>query len=120
MARNPNRMQEATDLLMGKFKAVAAVTISYRRGATTISNISATPGRTPFEVLEGSVMVAYESRDFIVERTDLASLYPPLSGDVITADDGRVYEVSMPVPLHVYESIGPQSTVTKIHTRAVG
>jgi hypothetical protein len=121
MARNPNRMQEAVDTLMSKFVQAAAVVITYTHGATVITGLSATVGRTPFEISDGAVMIAYESRDYLIAKADLVyagAQLTPASGDRIT-DGGRVYEVSIPKPLNVFESIGPDGTVFKIHTKAV-
>jgi len=119
MTRNPNRMQEAVDRLMGKFQKSAAVIVSYSRGAMIITGILATVGRTPFDVVQGDVMIAHESRDYMIARADLVSggtPMIPMNGDRITEADGRIYEVSIPKPYNVYESMGPDSTVFKIHT----
>ena len=122
MSRNPNRMQEAVDTLMDKFTQAASIVVTYVQGATTITGLSATVGRTPFEVSSGAVVIAYESRDYIIAKADLVTSngtpITPKTGDRIT-DGGRVYEVSIPQPLAVYESIGPNGSVLKIHTKAV-
>lgn len=112
-------MQEATDRLMARFQGNAAIVVSYARGATTISGISATAGRTPFQLSDGNVVIAYESRDYIINSSDIASLGNPASGDIVTEANGRTYEVSIPKPLAVYESIGPAGTVFKIHTKGI-
>ena len=112
-------MQEAADRLLATFQQNAAVIVSYTRGGSTLVGINATVGRTPFEVVEGSVMITRESRDYIIARTDLAidgDMFAPASGDRITEADGRVYEVAAPRGFNVYESIGPDGTVLKIHT----
>jgi hypothetical protein len=122
MSRNPNRMQEATDRLMEKFQQTAAVVISYTNGSTVITGIEATVGRTPFEVMDGAVLIAYESRDYLITKADLVSggtQLTPASGDKITEADGRVYVVSVPKPNYVYESVGPAGTVFKIHTKGL-
>lgn len=122
MTRNANRMQEAVDHLMARFGQAASVTISYTRGDMTIVGLAATVGRTPFEVMDGDVLTAYESRDYLIAKDDLASgglQLVPESGDLIADADGRVYVVSVPKPMHVYESIGPFSSVYKIHTKAI-
>lgn len=119
MARNPNRMQEAVDILMGRFQQSASVVVTYSDGSVTIPGISATVGRTRFEVEAGGVMIAHESRDYLIAQADLVSAgvqMIPRSGAHITEADGRVYEVAIPKPYNVYESIGPASTVFKIHT----
>ena len=121
MARNPNRMQENVDRLMVHFSQRASATVTYQRGTLVIRNISATPGRKLFDVFEGDMMIAYESRDYLIKKADLTYLglqLTPESGDIII-DNGRSYAVMMPKPHHVYESIGPDGTVFKIHTKAV-
>lgn len=119
MARNPNRMQEATDRLMGRMQQSASVLVTYCDGATTIPNIMATVGRTPFMVESGGVMIAHESRDYLIAKAVLViggNQLIPRNGCRIREPDGRVYEVSVPKPYNVYESIGPAGTVFKIHT----
>ena len=120
MSRNPNRMQEATDRLMSRFQGSAAVTITYAHGNIAIARIPATVGRTLFEVMDGPVMIAHESRDYIMQKSDLVTAdgeqLIPASGDRITEADGRIYSVSVPKPFNVYESMGPGGTVFKIHT----
>ena len=122
MSRNPNRMQEATDRLMSRFKLAAAVTVTYMRGSTVITGLVATVGRTPFDISDGQVIIAYESRDYLIAKADLvdadAHQVTPASGYIIT-DGGRDYEFSIPKPMNVFESIGPNGSVFKIHTKAV-
>lgn len=118
--RNANRMQEAVETVMARFKDYAGVTITYVNGNQQIAGIVATVGRTPFEVLDGPVMVAHESRDYLIDKADLVTdegeQWIPVGGHRIVEADGRVYEVAMPKPFNVYESIGPTGTVLKIHT----
>jgi hypothetical protein len=120
--RTSNRMQEAVEKLAAVFQQAAAVTITYTQGSITLAGISATVGRTPFEVSDGISTIAYESRDYIVAKADLVdeseNQLTPASGDRI-ADNGGVYEVSVPKPLNVFERIGPTGSILKIHTKAV-
>jgi hypothetical protein len=119
MTRNQNRMQEATDRLMEKFQRSAAVVITYTRGSTVIADVKATVGRTPFEVVDGGVLIAHESRDYLIDKADLVSggtQLTPATGDKITEADGRAYLASIPKPLNVYESMGPDGTAFKVHT----
>jgi hypothetical protein len=114
-------MTEAVARLAGVFAVNASDLITYTQGQTTISDLKATIGRTPFEVMDGEVMIAYESRDYIVSAADMVDgngdPVIPASGDTITDADGTVREVSVPKPLNVYESIGPTGAVLKIHTK---
>jgi hypothetical protein len=112
-------MNEAVTKLAGVFGANAGTLITYARGSVSVTLMS-TVGRTPFEVMDGEMMIAYESRDFIVQAADLVlngSAVIPASGDTITDAAGNVYEVAVPKPLYVYESIGADGTVLKIHTK---
>ena len=119
-------MQEAVDKLSGTFAAHASILIGYANGAKTVASIAATVGRTPFDIEEGGVLIAYESRDYIVnallfvdDTTGLPVL--PASGGIITEmATGKTYMVSAPKPNNVYESIGPLGSVLKIHTKAAG
>ena len=114
-----NRMQEAVDMLMEKFQENAAVFITYMRESMVIaSGIKATVGRTPFEVQDGEIWTAFESRDYLLAKEDIGT--EPASGDIIIEEDsGRKYEVSVPKPLFVFESIGPNGSVYKIHTKGL-
>lgn len=106
-------------MLAKRYGQVASITVSYTDGVAALTGIPATVGRTPFDVLEGSVMVAYESRDYIIKAAYLTFnglQLIPRNGARITEADGRVYEVSAPQGFNVYESIGPDGTVFKIHT----
>ncbi len=116
MARNPNRMQEAVTKLMGNFQGHASVVVSYKQDTTSIHGIAATPDRTPFEIMEGNVVVPYESHDFIIAVADLQG-FKPTSGDTITDAAGRKFIVSMPGKMNVYESF--QGIAYKIRTKAV-
>jgi hypothetical protein len=116
-------MQEATDWLMGRFKGYAAITITYSRGGLPLATVSATVGRTPFDILDGGVIIAYESRDYLIDKADLVdsggAQVTPATGDLITETNGRVYVVSMPGKMNVYENIGPGGTVFKVHTKGI-
>ena len=118
MARNPNRMQEAVTKLIGTFQACASITVSIADavGNPLLSNIAATPGRTPFEILDGGVIVPYESHDFTI-AVSLMGGRVPTSGWIITDAAGRKFVVSMPGKMNVYESF--QNIAYKIHTKAV-
>ena len=63
MARNPNRMQEATDLLMGKFQQGASVVISYTQGSTVITLVTNLNNSdlTPVNQTNTSVVNVYHS-----------------------------------------------------------
>jgi hypothetical protein len=114
--RNPNRMQEAVDLLLEKFQDNAAVSITYVRGENTLATgIRATVGRTPYEVIEGVIVTAVETRDYLLAKVDIGT--EPIGGDIIIEEEsGQKYQVSVPKPNYVYEAIGPNGNVYRIHT----
>jgi hypothetical protein len=116
MARNPNRMQEAVAKLAGAFKASASVLVSYTQDAEVITGVSATEFRTPYEILDGGVVMTYESHDFAIMVADLPGITPK-SGDKITDANGRNFIVSMPGKMNVYEIF--QGIEYKIHSKAV-
>jgi hypothetical protein len=113
-------MQGAVDTLMSRFKLCAAVIVEYADGGISIKGIPATVGRRLFDVVDGPVMIAHESRTYFIEKVYLVTAdgeqLIPRSGVRITEADGRVYEVSVPKPFNVYESMGPGGSVFKIHT----
>jgi len=112
-------MQEAVAKLAGNFKACASIVVSYLQigdSETLLAGISATPFRTPYEVIEGGVMVTIEVHDFVISVEDMEGLIPK-SGDTITDANGRKFIVSMPGKMNVYESF--QGIAYKIHTKAV-
>ncbi len=118
MSRNPNRMIEAVQILTARFQAFASILVTYQQGATTITGIPATPGRTFFDVMIGEVMTAYESRPYSVE-TSLLNGLTPQNGDIITEPNGRQYEVAVPKGLNLFEKIGPTGSTLMIHTKAM-
>lgn len=114
-----NRMQEAVDILMDTFKNFCGITITYKRGTTSITGILAAVGRTPYDVVQDDVMISHESRDYLIDKADLVyggAQWTPQSGDSIIEADGRIYEVAMPKQFNVFESMGPAGNVFKIHT----
>ena len=118
--RPANWMTGAVDQLLAAFGATARTTITYQRGNLTVAGISATVGAQSYEVFDGQVMIAYESRDYILKTADLVCqgvAIKPASGDRIIEEGGAVYEVAMPKPLNVYETKGPTGSALKIHTK---
>jgi hypothetical protein len=113
-------MAEAVTKLGGVFADHASVTITYSRGASGVGGIPATIGRTFNEISDGQVIVASESRDYILAAALLVidgALITPRNGDRITEQSGKVYEVTAPKPLDCFETIGPTDEVIKIHTK---
>lgn len=95
-------------------------TVSYRRGATTIS-VPAILGQIVYRSdLEGSAPVRVElgDRDYMILVADL-SLGVPAIGDRIT-DGGLVYEVQTPnTGERHWRYTGPDESEYRIHTKRV-
>ena len=55
-------MQEAVTKLTGVFQSYASIMVSIddATGLRLVTNIAATPGRTPYDILDGGVIVPYE------------------------------------------------------------
>lgn len=119
MARNPNRMIEAIEKLTSNFNSCASILVTYSQigdGETRLTGIAATPFRTPYDVMDGGVIITVEIHDFVISVSNMDGLIPK-SGDTITDLYGRKYIVSMPGKMNVYESF--QGIAYKIHTKAV-
>ena len=117
-------MQEAVDKMASVFGTSASIAASYTAGTVTIAGLTPTVGKTMFEVQDGSVIIAFESRDYILPAAALvdSSGNPiiPASGHTFTETvSGKVYQVSAPKPNDFYERIGPTGSVLKIHTKAI-
>lgn len=120
VARDTNRMTEAVNRLVTRFTTYASVTVTYTRGEFSVT-LTATVGRTPYDIEQGGAVVAYESRDYIIKAEDLVlddEVVKPSRGDRIT-DGSKTYEVNVPGNMNVFESIGSDGSVLKIHTKAV-
>ena len=81
-----------------------------------LSGITATTGRTPYDIIDGGVVVPYESHDFTI-AVSLMGGRTPTSGWIITDAAGRKFVVSIPGNMNVYESF--QGIAYKIHSKAV-
>lgn len=84
--------------------AFAASPITYRRGALSVA-LSATVGRTVFEVDGGNGMVEhYEARDYLVRAQDLV-----LGGVVTLPERGDVLEEVAGAKTFTYEVMVPKT-----------
>ena len=106
-------------------QAVLGVAITYKQATTgRTQRLTATVGKPDFAIDDGSGgAIIWEGRDYIFSAGDLTDIsgdvYEPQRGDTITETSGKVYRVSVPGNMNVFESIGPDSSVLKIHTKAV-
>jgi hypothetical protein len=114
-------MAEAVALLAKRFADSAGTPVTYTRG-TASKDMTATIGRTPYEVTDGNgVTISAESTVFFLQAAHLVldgCLLLPARGDRITKrSTGEVYEVSIPSPLNLYERRGPNGEVLKVYTK---
>jgi hypothetical protein len=84
-------LQSASQWLDRQRKAFASQTVTYRRGAFSVS-VQATIGRSVFEVEEASgVVQQVESRDYLITPADLvlnSATVEPQAGDTIEETTG--------------------------------
>lgn len=118
MARNPNRMIEAAEKLTSVLKFNASILITIQQDGVTLNAISASVSRTDYDVMQGEVMTAFQTRDYTVETSDLNGMIPK-SGMVITESNGDRYVAAILPGINVYENYGPTDSATKIHTKAI-
>ena len=116
-------LQQGLDWLEEQRKAHMVRTVTYRRGAYTVS-VAATVGKTVFEEDDGQgIIIEQQVRDYLVAAADLV-----LGGEQIEPKRGDLIEESRGSRTHVYEvsSIGarppcelcdPSGTTLRIHTR---
>lgn len=103
----------ATDELAEQF----GVTISYARGATTLS-IGARR-RRPVFIADGTVvLLEHVDRDYLIRATDLGALTLPAKADRIT-DSSITYEVLAPPDGRVYEEADPSGVWLTVHAKRV-
>jgi hypothetical protein len=112
-------MQKGAAFLASRRKQSLSREITYRRGSQGATALS-TRGRSPFEVTDkDGVFQRIETRDEIIEVSELAGFGEPQRGDLI--DDGtHTLEVCPPAPgISQWSWSSPFRTSYRIHTRAV-
>ena len=83
----------AVDLLSG-LQSVAGVSAVYARGNTSLT-ITVVPARTRREAMDNEGASVYKTnKDFLVAKSDLAGLFPPLPNDALTITGGEAYRVA--------------------------
>lgn len=112
---------------LATIRAAAGVTVTYSRGADTVS-LTAVPGRTRYESnVPSGVVTEFQTRDYIIKAADLilaGSVTLPQDGDQITdvdaAGDDVVYEAMSPggdAPSWTFSDTA--RTHLRIHTKVV-
>lgn len=116
-------LQIGSDWLADQMKAHAGRSITYRRGANSVT-VTATIGRTEFELDdEFGVLRKIESRDFLIAAADLvlnSVTVLPERGDEIDETQGSVtytYEVMAPGKEPHYRFSDPYRRTLRIHTK---
>jgi hypothetical protein len=116
--------QKAKDWLFPKVQAAAGESVTYTRGATTLS-LTAVVGRTIFSSTIETVgaRIEFGERDYLILASDLSSLGTPALGDRITETVGgstRVYEVLPPASGDPpWRWSDPGMTIFRIHVKQV-
>jgi hypothetical protein len=118
-----NRFDRAASRLDARLSGFASSLVTYTRPSTGKSvTLLASRGQTPYEVnTESGVVVAFESRDFVVAALDLkldGVAIVPKKDDQIT-DGGRTYTVTDMGGQQCFQSV-VQNLRFRIHTKVVG
>lgn len=121
-----DRLAIAMDRLNTVRKAHMATSVTYTRGANSVT-LSATLGATTYETAdEAGVLVQSKGTDFIVSAADLvlnSVLELPEIGDQIRIAQGGVTQVFQVLPVgdagH-YRLVDPHGRMLRIHAKQVG
>jgi len=117
-----NLAGDAIDWWASQMQDHLATSITYSRSANTVT-LNATVGTTDYEVVvDGSISVVAQTRDYLVQATDLiiaGQQIQPKRGDQIQeSGSGDVYEVLSVGPgNHFFRYADPEHKVMRIHTK---
>lgn len=117
----PNLFELARDWLPAQAQTAAAVSVTYSRGAETITITTAVVGRTVFASnVEGAARIEFGDRDYLIPVDDLTFGVPAIGDRITETVDGtaKVFEVVTPdtgEPAWRYSD--PQHTVWRIHVK---
>lgn len=123
-----DRLGEAADWLSSRTQAYASVTITYARGAQSVT-LTATPGSYVLKVSDpsGAMRVVRTDRDYLIPVASLilgGSVTLPAKGDTITETlrDGTtatysVLPYSQDEPVYRYSD--HENTILRVHTKRV-
>lgn len=120
-----NILQDGVVWLGGQLGDHAGVTITYTRGANSVS-ITATVSMHEYDVIDtDGVVTAVTSRDYVIHSADLilaAVEVLPRAGDRIAETiDGtaETFEVMPLAGTRAFDPVDPDSVLLKIHTKKV-
>jgi hypothetical protein len=113
--------QKARDWLPQKTQAAAGESITYTRGATSLT-LTAVLGRTVFAVnTEDAAKIQFGDGDFLILVEDLAALGPPRVGDRIEltlSGETAKFEVQDPSSgEHCWRFSDPQQQQYRVHCK---
>ena len=115
-----NVLSDGVTWLAAQIKANASETITYSRGAATVT-LSVTRGYTEHTELDGDGFpILTHTQDFICTTADLilsGSAAIPQKGDVITDAGGVTFSVYPPSGGTPYRYSDPYRTMLRIYTR---
>ena len=121
-----NMLERGSQWLSDQIDHYAASSVLYRRGSLTVP-VQAGMGRTTFDLTDSSgILVAVESRDFLISATNLTLDEMPIIpevGDRIIETIGsklHAYEVSNFGAEQCYRYCDPYRHKLRIHTKYVG
>jgi hypothetical protein len=118
----PDLLADGAAWLAGRLAASAARTVTYSRGATSIT-LPATVGASAFEAAStAGVVERWESRDFIVQTSSFTTLGLPQRHDRIVDTLGGfdvTYEVASPRGVPVWHYGDAFRATMRIHTKAI-
>jgi len=117
-------LSNAATFLRVQRRASMSGSVSYSRGASSLSGIPATTGSTVFAVEKGYGLVErVESRDYLIDVADLGALATPQAGDIITETLNGVaqcFEVLAPNNEPPFRYSDRTRKTLRIHTKYVG
>lgn len=112
-----DRLQRGASWLAGKLQDVAAQTVTYSRGATSVS-VPATLGSTLLKlgIETGGVRIERTDKDFMIAAADLG--LTPQAKDRIQLSS-QVYEVRSIGNEPAWRWSDPHRTILRIHTKLI-
>ena len=97
----------------------ASRTVTYSRGSTTLTTVTATKAGTDFGVSGDIVLTDWQGQDWIIDIAELAATFTvPARGDKIT-DGSDVFEVMAPEGLREWRYSDPYQLRFRVHTKEV-
>lgn len=115
----PNMLEDGADFLVAQLQSYASISITYRRGASSVDGISAIPGSSILRVTDSEVeRVIHTDRDYFFAEADLP-YGMPVKGDRIVDEDGYTYEILPIDGSHVWKQEDQYGRLIQVHTKRV-